>query len=210
MNDQPQAAKRTRLARNSLYGVLSWVLPAAPSLIVTPVIVRRLGVADYGLYATILGVTGYFFTTIIGKIAAKYVAEYRASADNAKASELLSATLIVAIIPTVFSLVVLYLVAPWIVGEVLQIEPSMQATAVRGLWLAGVIILLTAITQVWQSALQGLQRFDTYLWVSNASSLALSVGLIIVALAGGDVVSLLEWAAVAAFLTLTFSILAVQ
>ena len=209
MSDEQSSEKRTRLARNGLYGLLSWVLPAAPSLIVTPVIVRDLGVASYGLYVAILGITGYFFTTIIGKIAAKYVAEHRAAGDDGRLSGLFTAIVVVAVTPTIVSLSVLVLGARYIVTEILRIEPSLQETAVKGLWLAGVIILFSAITQAWQSALQGLQRFDTLLWVSNASSLCLSIGLLIIAIAGGGVLSLLEWAAVAALLTLCLSVIAV-
>src|SRR5262249_18826296 len=155
-NATSKGGKRLKLARNSLYGVLSWLLPIFPSLIVTPIVVRRLGNEKYGLYAAILGITSYFFTLGVGKIATKYVAEYRAAGEDARASALLSATLIITAAPTLLCGLVLMIAAPWLVRDVLRIDPALTVTAETGIWLAAGIILLTALAQAWQSALQGL------------------------------------------------------
>jgi len=202
--------KRATLARNGVYGLLSWLLPAVPSLIVTPVVLHRLGNERYGLYAAILGITSYFFTLGIGRIAAKYVAEYCGSGDDARASESLSAALIVTIVASVIAVAILIAATPYLVENVLLIDPVFQQTAIEGVWIAGVLILFTAVAQVWQSALQGLHRFDVFLWLSNAMSFLLSAGLLIVVVAGGDVLSLLAWAASNALLTLIVSVAAVK
>ncbi|MFL6373048.1 MAG: oligosaccharide flippase family protein, partial [Pyrinomonadaceae bacterium] len=158
MTDAIRVDKRARLARNSLLGLLAWVFPAIPSLIVTPIVVHRLGSADYGLYIAIIGITGFFFTSGVGRIAAKYVAEYRATDDDQRASEMLSATLVVTLVPTVIGLIFLAVTAPFVVNRVLLIATSQELTATEGLWIAGAVIIVTALTQVWQSALQGLHR----------------------------------------------------
>jgi O-antigen/teichoic acid export membrane protein len=210
MTDANTTSKRTRLVRNSIYGLLSWFLPAVPSLIVTPVVLHRLGNERYGLYAAILGITSYFFTLGIGRIAAKYVAEYCGSGDEDRASELLSAALIVTVITSVAALAVSFVATPYLVNSVLEIEPAFQQTAIRGIWIACALILFTAVAQVWQSALQGLNRFDVFFWLSSAMSFLLSAGLLILVLAGGDVLGLLTWAAVNAFITLILSVAAVK
>jgi O-antigen/teichoic acid export membrane protein len=210
MTDGGTTSKRATLARNGAYGLLSWLLPALPSLIVTPVVLHRLGNERYGLYATILGITSYFFTLGIGRIAAKYVAEYCGSGDEARASELLSAALIETVIASVGALAVLIAATPYLVENILLIAPPFQQTAIEGVWIAGALILFTAVAQVWQSALQGLHRFDVFLWLSNAMSFLLSAGLLILVLTGGDVLSLLAWAVINALLTLILSIAAVK
>jgi O-antigen/teichoic acid export membrane protein len=207
MNDP---VHKRSLARNSVLGLLSWLLPAVPSLVVTPIVVHRLGNERYGLYTAILGITSYFFTLGVGRIAAKYVAEYCASGEEERASQLMSAALIVTLITTLVSLTILVAATPYLVNNVLFVDPALQSTAIRGVWIAGALILFTAVAQVWQSALQGLERFDVFLWLSNGMSLLLSVGLIIVVLAGGDILWLLGWAAVNGFLTLLLSVVAVK
>src|SRR6476646_11150406 len=114
MTDAGTTTKRASLARNGVYGLLSWLLPALPSLIVTPVVLHRLGNEKYGLYAAILGITSYFFTIGIGRIAAKYVAEYRGSADETRASELLSAAIVVTVVASVIALAVLMIATPYL------------------------------------------------------------------------------------------------
>ena len=86
--------KRERLVKNSLYGLLSWVVPILPTMIATPIVLDRLGAERYGLFVVILGFVSYFFTTAIGKVAAKYVAEYRATGETEKISAIISATIL--------------------------------------------------------------------------------------------------------------------
>ena len=210
MNDVVTNSQSPGLVRNSVYGLLSWLLPAVPSLIVTPIVVHRLGVERYGLYAAILGITSFFFTLGVGRIAAKYVAEYCGSGDEARAAELLSVALIVTAAATIVAVAILIATAPYVVQELLRIDPAMQQTAVEGIWIAAALILFTAIAQVWQAALQGLHRFDVFLWLSNGMSLLLSLGLLAVVLAGGDVLALLVWAACNALITLIVSFAAVK
>ena len=84
--------RKILLINNSIFSLLSWILPVVIGFVATPLIVRNLGNREYGLYATILGFISYSFSFGIGKILTKYVAEYRASGESDKIGEVVSAT----------------------------------------------------------------------------------------------------------------------
>src|SRR5688572_6007059 len=90
-------SKRSRLLKNSIYGLFSWLLPIVPTMIATPIVVEGLGKDQYGLFVVILGFITYFFTNGVGRIAAKYVAEYRSTGENEKISAIISSTILIGI-----------------------------------------------------------------------------------------------------------------
>src|SRR6476620_1806717 len=85
-------SRTSRLATNAVFSVVAWLLPIAIGFFTTPILVRGLGNESYGLYAAVTGFMAYSFSFGIGKIAAKYVAEYRASGESDKINPVISAT----------------------------------------------------------------------------------------------------------------------
>jgi O-antigen/teichoic acid export membrane protein len=63
------------------------------AFVTTPIVVRHLGAADYGIYVLVLGVISYTFAFNIGRAIIKYVAEYHATNRDDRINEVLSATL---------------------------------------------------------------------------------------------------------------------
>ena len=127
--------KRNRLVKNSLYGLLSWVLPVLSTMIATPIVLDKLGAERYGLFVVILGFISYFFTIGIGKVAAKYVAEYRATGETAKLSAIISATIILGLVVTSFGSACVLVFSRSIVADILLIPRELQNDAVTGLFL---------------------------------------------------------------------------
>ncbi len=78
--------------RSAFFGFISWLLPLGLTFYATPLVVRRLGVEEYGLYALVLGFVSYSFTFSIGRAVTKYVAEFRATGETEKINEVLAAT----------------------------------------------------------------------------------------------------------------------
>lgn len=179
--------------RNSLFGLLSWILPIVPTMVATPIVLARIGKVEYGVLVVIIGFTSYFFTTAIGKVAAKYVAEYRSTGETDKISSVISATLILGVSITLIGLLVTVIFARYVVVEVLQIPPDLHDEAIIGLYLACATILSVVIGQVFQFVLQGLNRFDRFLLFANLSSVSFSLGSIVIVLLGYGIVTLLAW-----------------
>lgn len=183
--------KRERLLKNSLYGLFSWLFPILPTIVATPIIVKGIGNEQYGLYVIIIGFISYFFTTGIGKIAAKYVAEYRSTGETDKISAIISSTVLLSLSLCLIGTAVVIVFSRNIVVDVLLIPAALQNEAVTGLYLACATIVSVTLGQTFQFVLQGLQRFDRYLLITNLSSLLSGIGGIVLVLNGFGVVALL-------------------
>jgi O-antigen/teichoic acid export membrane protein len=166
------------------------VIPILPTLIATPVIIKTLGNETYGLYVIVLGFTGYFFTLNVGKAVTKYVAEYRAVGEIEKISNSVSATLLFGFAIGLFSTFLIAVSAAFFVSDVLQIPAHLQYTAVIALYLGCLNILINMIGVIFQSILQGLQRFDTFMLVSNSTSILTTIAVLIAVLSGYSIVAI--------------------
>lgn len=192
MTDKPHSRKR-RLAANTVFSLISWFFPLVVSFFATPVIVRGLGNENYGLYALITGFISYSFGFGIGKTAAKYVSEYKASGETEKISEVLSAIFWFSLAIGLLGTTIIALFAHVIAAEVLQIPPDMQENAVIALYLAAGTIVVYMLSQVFQFSLQGLHRFDRYSILINLNGILINCGGIAIVWRGGGVVALLCW-----------------
>ncbi|MGQ0543494.1 MAG: lipopolysaccharide biosynthesis protein [Blastocatellia bacterium] len=172
---------------------MSWFLPIVLGFASTPILVKGLGHEIYGIYAIILGFLSYSFTFGIGKVAAKYVSEFRAAGDHEKISEVISGTLWLSLLIGFAGASVLALLTKFIVSDVLLLPENARDTAETALYLACVTGLIAMISQVFQSVLHGLHRFGNFLLLTNLNSLLLSSGNIVLALSGFGVVALIAW-----------------
>lgn len=189
---EPRTSRRL-FARNTLLGVLSWLVPIIPTFVATPIVFERLGAAEYGLLVTLIGFISYFFTTALGRVAAKYVAEYRATGESELIPQVISATLVLGTVITLAGVLATVLLARTLVADALRIPVDMQEKAVSGLYIACATIVLVVIAQVFQMVLQGIHRFGHYFLIANLSSMSFSLGGIVLVLLGYGVFGLLWW-----------------
>jgi O-antigen/teichoic acid export membrane protein len=187
------ASVKARIFKNGIYSALSWVFPIIFAVIVTPIVVRGLGNDLYGLYVLILGFISYSFTFGIGKTAAKYVSEYKATGETNKISEAVSAVLWLSTGIGIAGAATVALTADYIVSNILLIPQALHYTAVVALYLASLTILVTMLSQVFQSVLQGLQRFDRFVFLTNVSVFLLNLGSVLIVVKGSGVTALLVW-----------------
>ncbi|MEO5858011.1 MAG: polysaccharide biosynthesis C-terminal domain-containing protein [Pyrinomonadaceae bacterium] len=185
--------RSARLILNSIYSLLSWLAPVALGILVTPFILRRLGVEAYGVYLVILGVIGYSFTFNVGRAVAKFVAEYRASGDIHKINSTITASFYISLVVGVLGAFVLAFSAEWFVTELLQISPAFQRTATTALIIGGFSIPLTLAGQVFQNVLQGTHRFGAVSLITSLNSLLLNAGNVVLVILGFGIDALILW-----------------
>lgn len=185
--------KRRSLAANSLFSVIAWIFPLLLGFFSTPILVHYLGNEQYGLFAIVLGFISYSFTFGIGKVAGKYVPEFRANGESEKVTQVIAGTFWLSLAVGVVGALVLIVLAPTIVRSLLLITHDTQQAAIYSLYLAGAIGVVLMLSQVFQFVLQGLHRFDNYTALTNLSGLLLGVGNIVLALNGFGVTALLTW-----------------
>lgn len=181
------------ISKNVFYGFLTWFLPLGLSFAATPLIVRTLGDADYGIYALVLGFIGYSFTFSIGRAITKYIAEYRANGETDKIRDVISATFFVNIAVGLLGVTAICLSANWLVRELFKITPEAQSKTVLAMYIAALVIFCTMLNQVFNAVLQGIHRFDVYAKILNASNFAMLFGNIVLVLRGYGLLFLLVW-----------------
>lgn len=180
-------------SRSAFFGVVSWLLPLGLTFFATPLVVRRLGFEEYGLYALVLGFISYSFTFSIGRAITKYVAEYRASGQTEKINEVLAATLWINFAVGSLGTLTLCLAARFIVVALFDIKPEMQENAVVAFYLASVTIFFYMLGQVYSGVVQAVHRLDVFSAVTTFVSVLSIAGNVVVVLLGYGVKGLLVW-----------------
>ncbi len=186
-------------SRNSLYGLLSWLLPLGLTILATPYIVRGLGGEQYGLYTLIIGFIAYSFTFNIGRAVTKYVAEFGAKGETEKISQITSATFFLSLgVATIGSLTII-LAANFLVHDVLQIQPEAREETVFALYLAALCIWLLIVGQIFGATIQALHRFDIFSVITTLTNTVFILGNLALVWLGFKFYHLVLWNAITVF-----------
>ncbi|HEX6278389.1 MAG TPA: oligosaccharide flippase family protein [Pyrinomonadaceae bacterium] len=202
--------RKGRLILNSAFSLLSWLAPVVLGLLVTPIIISRLGNESYGVYLVLIGFISYSFAFNVGRTVAKYVAEFRATDECWKVKEAISSAFWLNLGIGLFGAAVIALMARWLVSDVLQISPELRKVAESALILGGFSIPATLIAQVFQNVLQGLHRFGKISLVSNVNWLLLNAGNVVLVVNGYGVAALFGWNLATAITTAIVSFILVR
>ena len=187
-----------RLILNSIYSLLAWLLPVTLGLVVTPFLLKRLGVEAYGVYLVILGFIGYSFTFSLSRSVAKFVAEFKPSGDTRKINSAITAAFYISLAMGILGAVITALLAEWAVKDVLQISAEFQRPATLALMIGGASIPLIQVGQVFQNILQGSHRFGAVSVLTNLNWLFLNTGNVLLVVNGFGIDALLIWTVVVA------------
>ncbi len=188
---QPETSKS--IFRNIIYGFSTWVIPLVLSFFATRIIVKSLGVTDYGIYLLVLGFIGYSFNFSFGRAITKYIAEYRANGENEKISDVISATFFINLAVGIFGVSLIAFVARWLVVSFYQVEAVNQEKTISGLYVAAAIVFFLMVSQIFNAVLQGIHRFDVYSNIFNLNTVVMLAGNIYLAINDYGVQKLLVW-----------------
>lgn len=200
----------SNIALNTIYGAMTWILPLTLSLIVTPMLYRSLGVETYGIYVLVLGLIAYSFNFGIGRAAVKYIAAYRSSNEAKKIRGIFTATLLLAFGLATVGMIVLVIIAPFLVNEILKIDPDSSQETVAAIRVGAIIIFFSTINQVQWSVIQGAHRFDVYSKLFNANSFLTLSGTLVLALLKTGLIPILCWNLLCLALTTIISVIAAK
>lgn len=193
--------KKVSHSRNSLYSLLSWLVPLGVTFLATPYIIRGLGNEEYGLYALMTGFIAYSFTFNIGRAVTKYVAEFSAKGETEKISQIISATFFLSLaVATIGSLIVVF-AANLLVENVLQIQPAAREQTVIAFYLAALCIWFLIIGQVFSATVQATHRFDIFSIITTLTNSGLILGNLALVLSGFRFYHLVLWNAITIFLS---------
>lgn len=186
MSPEPPAAPvsteaflgRQRYLLNILWSWLGAGALVVVGLLLPPFLIRRLGSAQYGIWALALSFVEYFWLIDLGfrPATVKYAAEYRALNRTRELNQLLSTALSYSAICGTLVFVLLWFNAERIAVYLKISAPEFPALirVVAVSWAFGLVF------NVFGAALEGFQRFDLTNAISILSTLVRSVAVVVV------------------------------
>jgi O-antigen/teichoic acid export membrane protein len=168
------------------------------TVVVTPVLLHRLGVVQYGIWILVHSVAGALAVANLGlgDATVKFVSSYRARGDDTSVNAVIRSTLTVYVVLGILSGLGIYLAAPVLAADVFKIPVEAMALARDAMRLGGLTLALRFVDGVFLSALRGLQRFDLAARVAMTVKVAAQIGAVIAAGAGYGLRAILTWAMV--------------
>jgi O-antigen/teichoic acid export membrane protein len=182
------------LLKNGLYNTAAGVVRIGLGLLTIPVLIRTLGVEEYGLWT--LAVTVISIVTLaeagLSLATTMFVSQDLERKDVEGLSQTLTITGGAMLILSVLAGLFLWEFAAPIVGGFTKLQPSQQLVVIQALQLGAVVVWARLLQQVMVGVEQACQRYDLSNVVNTLQALALSLGMLTVALCGGKTVELME------------------
>lgn len=171
-----------RTSINMLSSTAGYAVPMLVSFITTPLLLRALGEAAFGLQSLVAVVVGYltFMDMGLDLPITKLLAEDRARNDTKTENCLLSTTLQLYVGIGLISMVAIMLMANWLARSVFKVPDDLTGQAVTVFRLAGIGFFGSVVMSWGRAVAMGLQRFD----LSSSVSVILSTAGTLIGLGG--------------------------
>lgn len=163
MSQNTQTSNK-RIAKNTLYLYLRMFISLALSLVTGRVVLRTLGVDDYGINAVVGGVVGMFGVIQVCMIGAtsRFITFELGRGDEKRLKDTFSTTLTIHIVIALILFVILETVGLWMVNYKLVI-PGGRMFAANCVYQFSIISLMLGVTQTpYSSAIVAHEKMDIY------------------------------------------------
>jgi len=158
--------KRSELFRSSFKNA-GWSTVdsiASPLLMVVsaPLLVRALGVEQYGLWILVYSIVGLmgFVSMGLGDATTRYVAQYRATGRVSDVIHVVRITALMYVVMAFLVGAIIYMVSALLARGVFHIPEALQQTAVQVIRLGGLMLAVKIVDSVFAATLKGYERFD--------------------------------------------------
>jgi O-antigen/teichoic acid export membrane protein len=161
MSDAAARGPRRGFLVNTLWTWAAVVTSLALALIVTPLMIRRLGPEAYGLWVVVFSFTEYYSIVDLGVRSAvvKYVAQHVTLGETDELHRILNTAFAYFGLGGIALLAFTLLIAPVAAG-LFNVPPEMRATSVQVLMVTGAGVAATFSFMWLGASLEAIQRFD--------------------------------------------------
>jgi len=182
------------VTRNVLWNVGGTVWSAAVLFVMSPFLIHRIGVEDYGIYLLLASITGALGLLNLGLSEAtlRFVAYYYSKDDLAGVSRVLTSTLFVYALLGTIAAVALFCGASWL-NQWFKLGAHRVGLMPFLLRLTAVTFWLRFIAGPFFAVPQALLRYDVSTGITVAESLVRVAGQVGLVLKGGGLVALVAW-----------------
>lgn len=165
--------------KNSGYSVLSYAAPILFSIFITPVVVHKLGVADYGIYILVNTIAAFMSLLDMGLSIAlvKFVSQYNAEGNFPALAKLYNSVYLLYVLIGLLGLVV-YLFLGKFFLPLFKIASESQPHIMTVFLLAGILFFISSMSTIYVSALVALQRYDISTKIAFGQLLVFNLGIL--------------------------------
>ena len=201
-----------RRISNFTYGLLDYAAHPIGMLVVAPVFLRNLGIAQYGIWITAASAMniGAIVASGFGDANIQQVATLRAKGSRAELFRVVRSTMAIHLVLGTAIAAILWCAAPYLAKQLAHADSTLLQTCLFSLRIAAVLILIRAVETVCISTQRGFERYGAAVRISVAARvLSLAVAAAIT-LASGGVVTIMAVSAGVAALALVVQLFQVR
>lgn len=171
--------------RNSSYFFVGYLLPLVFAVLVTPFVVHRLGVAQYGIFVLVNTINAFLGFIDLGLSTAltKFMAEYNATRNFSSLQKLFQSAQSLSYVFGLLGLCVFMVIGHWFLGYFHVLSLSVPGVFLI-FALAGVVFFLNSILMPTMGAVTALQRYDIITKINVANLILSNILTVIVLLLG--------------------------
>lgn len=195
---------KTRLLKNGLYNVAAGAVRIGLAVITIPVLIRLLGIEEYGLWTLASAVIGIVGLAEAGLSTATtvFVSRDLANEDTEGLSQTLTVTVGAMLILATLAAIALWFGAEPIVGMFPKLGQAQQSAVIQALQFGSLVVWAKLLQQVLIGVEQAYQRYGLLNLVNTMQWLLLSLGFFVMAWSGGRTAALMQWQALTSVATL--------
>ncbi len=185
------------MLKNGFYNTAAGAIRAGINVLTIPVLIRALGVEEYGVWTLASTVVNVVILAEAGLSTATtmFVSQDLAKEDFDGIAQTLTVTGGAMLGLATLAGIILGIGAEPIVSSFAKLDRSQHVIAVHAIQIGGIAIWTKLVQQVLIGIEQAYQRYDLLNLLNTIQSLLTGVGLLVVVWCGGRTVELMEWQA---------------
>jgi O-antigen/teichoic acid export membrane protein len=150
-----------QLRTNAIYNVLGWLLPTLVFVVLTPIMVRSLGVEGFGIISLVQIITGYMNVLNFGfsEAITKQVAESY-ERDRGRAVQVAWVGFWLFFGFGLLGAIGLFFGAHWLAYDLLKVSEPLRADTAEAIRIGAAVFLLQMVAEFYRGTAIGCQRFD--------------------------------------------------
>jgi len=186
------------MIRNSIYNTVGVAISFLLSLVTVPLLIRLMGINNYGLWTLVIAVIGIFGLAEAGLSVSTTVFLSRdlAQGDATGVSQTLTVTTAAMLLIATGAGGLMWWGAPLGISLFPKLDDTQRLVTIQAVQVGGLVIWSRLLQQIMVGVLQAYRRYDLTTTVISIQTVVLNVGLLAITWLGGGIILMMWWQAV--------------
>lgn len=162
MNTNEEKATSTKIVKNTVWMYTGFAFNTLIALLITPYIIRNLGVDAYGVFAIVSVVIGYISLIEfgIGNSLIKFIAEYNVKKDYIQINKIISTAFVLYLVLGAIGCGFILVLTDFFVNSLFHIPANLNDITKFVFIITAITFFYSFVFGVFSNIITGLQRFD--------------------------------------------------